>query len=280
MTDWPAPSTSLLWPDPDPLQHLHNPVFPHEGCNATPGPRAAYLPPGLLQLSDWTVTAYPEYCSVPHFDLSKFSHVTPLLLDLQWLPVVARIRLKINVLAFKAINGTAPVYFQTLVRLHTQAQALCSTASACQLVLPLLRAKKAHSAKLQLFYVLLPQWWNKLPANVRTVVSLTIFHKRLKTQDSFVQTSPPPSKACHPEVVRGNSNTCIASTSHSTRLIPFALKHLQNKYLQEVMIDEMQRFISRDLQVSTDTAFNSPSSLRLAVSPSDKGKQTHVFTES
>ena len=33
----------------------------------------------------------------------------------------------------------------------------------------------------RLFSVLAPQWWNELPANVRTAESLAIFHKRFKT---------------------------------------------------------------------------------------------------
>ena len=53
------------------------------------------------------------------YNLPKFSHVTPLLL-----PVAARIQFKTMVLAFKAVNGTAPVYLQTLVRPHAPARAL------------------------------------------------------------------------------------------------------------------------------------------------------------
>ena len=40
----------------------------------------------------------------------RFSHVTLFLRDLHWLPVAARIRFKMMVLAFKAVNGTAPFY--------------------------------------------------------------------------------------------------------------------------------------------------------------------------
>ena len=53
------------------------------------------------------------------------------------------------------------------------------------LVPPLLRANKACSAKSRLFSVLAPQWWNKLPTNVRT----NTLHLPQRTQDSFVQTS-------------------------------------------------------------------------------------------
>lgn len=54
-----------------------------------------------------------------------------------------------------------------------------STTLASQLVPPPLRANKACSAKLRLFSVLAPHWWNKLQNNVKRAES-TIFRKRLK----------------------------------------------------------------------------------------------------
>ena len=50
------------------------------------------------------------------FNLPKFSHVTLLYYGLYWLPVVDGIRFKKMVLAYKAVNGTAPAYIQALVR--------------------------------------------------------------------------------------------------------------------------------------------------------------------
>jgi len=52
------------------------------------------------------------------FNLPIFSHVITLIRDLHWLPVIARIRFKTLVLAYKAVSGTAPTYLQTLVRPH------------------------------------------------------------------------------------------------------------------------------------------------------------------
>jgi len=42
------------------------------------------------------------------FNLPKFSHVTPLFRDFHWLPVIARIRFKKLIAAYKAVSGTAP----------------------------------------------------------------------------------------------------------------------------------------------------------------------------
>ena len=41
-------------------------------------------------------------------DIGKYSHITPVLYELHWLPVQARIHFKILLLAFKAIHGLAP----------------------------------------------------------------------------------------------------------------------------------------------------------------------------
>ncbi|KAI4882787.1 hypothetical protein NFI96_003558 [Prochilodus magdalenae] len=50
------------------------------------------------------------------FNLPKFTHVTPLLRSLHWLPVAARIRFKTLMLAYKAKNGPAPPYLMAMVK--------------------------------------------------------------------------------------------------------------------------------------------------------------------
>ncbi|KAI5614117.1 hypothetical protein C0J50_3838, partial [Silurus asotus] len=83
------------------------------------------------------------------FNQPKFSHTTPLLRSLHWLPVAARIRFKTLMLVYKAKNGPAPSYLS-----------------------------KYNS---RLFSVLAPRWWNELPLDVRTAESLIIFKRELKT---------------------------------------------------------------------------------------------------
>ena len=120
------------------------------------------------------------------------SHVTPLFRDHHMLPVVARIRFKMMVLAYKAVDVTAPAYLQALVKLHTPARSFRSTTSTGRLVPPSLRASKGRSTKSQLFSVLGPQWWNE-PRDVRIAESLTSLCKRLKTHlFSVHQTLCPP----------------------------------------------------------------------------------------
>ena len=54
------------------------------------------------------------------FNVPKYTHTTPLLKDLHWLPVIARIKFKTLVLAYQAVKGSAPVYIQQLIKtLHS-----------------------------------------------------------------------------------------------------------------------------------------------------------------
>ncbi|KAK3508631.1 hypothetical protein QTP70_000917 [Hemibagrus guttatus] len=75
------------------------------------------------------------------FNLPKFSHTTPLLRSLHWLPVAARIRFKTLMLAYKDKNGPAPSYLKALVTPRTAPGSLRSTSTA-RLVSPSLRVRK------------------------------------------------------------------------------------------------------------------------------------------
>ena len=48
---------------------------------------------------------------------AKFSHITPVLRSLHWLPIKQRVQFKILILIFKAINGLAPNYISNLVNI-------------------------------------------------------------------------------------------------------------------------------------------------------------------
>ena len=48
--------------------------------------------------------------------LNKFSHITPALSTLHWLPVNRRIDFKIALLVYKALNGQAPAYIADLLQ--------------------------------------------------------------------------------------------------------------------------------------------------------------------
>lgn len=45
----------------------------------------------------------------------KFDHITPVLIQLHWLPVHFRILFKVLLLVYKALNGMAPLYITELL---------------------------------------------------------------------------------------------------------------------------------------------------------------------
>ena len=97
--------------------------------------------------------------------LPKSAHVTPLLIDLHWLPIAARIRFKTLDLAFRAARGTAPSYLQSMASVYTPARPLRSASSGRLKATPL-HAPGGSSARCRLFSVLAPRWWNELPVAV------------------------------------------------------------------------------------------------------------------
>ncbi|KAI4887669.1 hypothetical protein NFI96_001569 [Prochilodus magdalenae] len=110
-------------------------------------------------------------------NLPKFTHITPLLRSLHWLPVVARIRFKTLMLAYKAKNGPAPPYLMAMVKSRAVPRALRASSTA-RLEPPPLRTHGRQASRP--FSVLAPRWWNELPQN-RTAESLAVFKCRLKT---------------------------------------------------------------------------------------------------
>ena len=56
----------------------------------------------------------------------KLDHVTPLLIELHWLPVRQRIIFKILLYTFKALHGAAPTYLTELIRTYVPKRALRS----------------------------------------------------------------------------------------------------------------------------------------------------------
>src|SRR4029434_1689615 len=108
------------------------------------------------------------------FNHPKRAHVTPLLIELHWLPVAAII--KSLMLAYRVIAGSAPTYLNALVRANVTPRML-RLSSECRLSLPSVQVRQSR-----LFSFVVPRWCNELPSTTRAGVSLSTFKKLLKTQ--------------------------------------------------------------------------------------------------
>ena len=112
-------------------------------------------------------------------DVGKYSHITPVLRDLHWLPVEARIHFKVLLLAFKAIHGLAPTYIQDLIKVKSRSSYSLRSNSGILLERP--KGKMLVTLGDRSFYAAAPHLWNSLPANIRTIRTCEVFKKLLKT---------------------------------------------------------------------------------------------------
>uniref|UniRef100_A0A669C582 Reverse transcriptase domain-containing protein n=1 Tax=Oreochromis niloticus TaxID=8128 RepID=A0A669C582_ORENI len=108
---------------------------------------------------------------------SKYSHVTPLLSQLHWLPVKFRVDFKILVLTYRAVHGLAPAYIFDLLQPYVPSRSLRSS----DLGLLAIKNTKRRTKGDRAFATVAPRLWNSLPQALRTVDSVAVFKKQLKT---------------------------------------------------------------------------------------------------
>ncbi len=107
----------------------------------------------------------------------NWSSTSPQFVSLHWLPVVARIKFKTLMLAYRTTTGSASTYFHSLLRIYIPSRSLRS-ASERRLVVPSQRGSKSLS---RTFSFTIPGWWNDLPTPIRNAGSLSIFKQQVKT---------------------------------------------------------------------------------------------------
>lgn len=110
----------------------------------------------------------------------KFCHITPILRELHWLPVRARIEFKILLITFKAIKGLAPKYLSDLLEiLQPSRYDLRRNSDGVLLARSTIRTKKTMGDRA--FTIAAPILWNKLPLSVRQAATIDNFKSLLKT---------------------------------------------------------------------------------------------------
>ena len=111
--------------------------------------------------------------------LPRFSRerITPICIDLHFLPVKARIMFKICLLVYKTLHYEQPLYLRRLLQHSIPARPLRSGQSE-RLSEPIV-AQSAYSDRCFTFCA--PRMYNSLPDEVRHSTSLEMFKRRLKT---------------------------------------------------------------------------------------------------
>ena len=108
----------------------------------------------------------------------KRDHITPVLKQLNWLPVKSRIDYKILIITYKALFGNGPEYIRELLKFHTPTRTLRSGNDTRILVEPKTRLSTAGDRS---YYKGAPHLWNQLPKEIRHAPSLRQFKTGLKT---------------------------------------------------------------------------------------------------
>ena len=106
-----------------------------------------------------------------------FNNITPVLVELHWLPIVQRIEYKILLTTFKAVQGIAPQYICELLKSKPNPRALRSS-EAHLLAVPSTRTKTYGD---RAFAAAAPKLWNKLPDGLRAFTEINAFKRELKT---------------------------------------------------------------------------------------------------
>ncbi len=91
------------------------------------------------------------------------THVTPLFINLHWLPIASRIKFKALMFAYRTTSGSAPLYLYSLLQTYMPSRSLRS-ASEWRITVPSQRGTKSLSLT---FSFTVPIWWNDLPNSIR-----------------------------------------------------------------------------------------------------------------
>ena len=108
--------------------------------------------------------------------VKRHDHITPSLRKLHWLPVHQRIIFKIACITFKTIQNQSPAYLHQLLIHHNPSRSL-RTRHQNTLVCPRIHSNLGRRS----FSYASPTIWNSLPANLRSLDSLSSFRSALKT---------------------------------------------------------------------------------------------------
>ena len=108
----------------------------------------------------------------------KRDHVTPLLRELHWLPVIARCQYKVAVLAYRHFDGSLAPYLSSTIKERKPNRTLRSSE---QKFLDTQKIPNLKSVGERVFSFVAPTLWNSLPMSLRHSSSLSIFKSDLKT---------------------------------------------------------------------------------------------------
>ena len=107
----------------------------------------------------------------------KYDHITPILVQLHWLPVSYRIVFKHLFFVYKSLNGLCPQYLTNLLEHRKSARSFRSNFQDL-LIQPTCKTKTYGD---RAFSVCAPKIWNTIPLEIRQSSTVLSFKNKLKT---------------------------------------------------------------------------------------------------
>ena len=71
------------------------------------------------------------------FQIAKFDHITPALIDLHWLPVMFRVQFKLLLFVYKSLHNQSPSYIKDLLSLKPAANYALRSSAQSLLFVPI-----------------------------------------------------------------------------------------------------------------------------------------------
>ena len=115
---------------------------------------------------------------------SKFSHITPQLKKLHWLPVRYGVQFKIGLITYKILNQGTPVYLRELIHPYTSFRNTRRSTPKLKFLHTPTFERRVHKSIKHFsisFSHYAPVLWNSLPFQIRNSPSVASFRKHLKT---------------------------------------------------------------------------------------------------
>ncbi len=103
-------------------------------------------------------------------------HVTPLFINLHWLPIAAHIKFKALMFAYKTTTGSAPLYLYSVLQTYVPSRSLRS-ANERRFIVPSQKGTKSLSLTFKLTVL---SWWNDLPNSIPAAESFSHLQETAK----------------------------------------------------------------------------------------------------
>ena len=120
--------------------------------------------------------AAPVICKVSNYD-----HITPILKELNWLPVQDRIEYKLLTLILKCVHDKAPTYLSELILRRVPSRPGLRSLNNISLFVPKTISRADKSTADRALSLSAPKLWNTLPSEIRNTRTIIDFKRKLKT---------------------------------------------------------------------------------------------------